>query len=100
VPCCALVPGPPPSFGCLFGHDDKRLAFFDDIAITPRGAKRGKLVRFSRRFLVWKCVARIARATHVSQIDWRRDLNDARISAVKSTGCSQAAKWVPLSTLL
>src|ERR1700720_117880 len=31
---------------------------------------------------------------------WRNDRNAARISAVKSPGCSQAAKWPPLSSLL
>src|SRR3977135_3193499 len=34
------------------------------------------------------------------QIDLRSDLNAARISAVKSSGCSQAAKWPPLGSLL
>ena len=34
------------------------------------------------------------------QIAWRSGLNDARNSAVKAAGCSQAAKWPPLSSLL
>ena len=32
--------------------------------------------------------------------DQRSDLNAARISLLKSSGCSQAAKWPPLSTSL
>jgi hypothetical protein len=32
--------------------------------------------------------------------DQRSDLNAARISSLKSCGCSQAAKWPPLSTSL
>jgi hypothetical protein len=31
-------------------------------------------------------------------LDYRRDLNAARTSCAKSAGCSQAAKWPPLST--
>ena len=32
--------------------------------------------------------------------EFRSDLNDARISSTKSCGCSHAAKWPPLSSLL
>src|SRR5262245_45935212 len=39
-------------------------------------------------------------ARSLSQINLRSDLNAARSSALNSSGCSQAAKWPPLSTSL
>ena len=33
-------------------------------------------------------------------LHYRNDFNPARISSIKSSGCSQAAKWPPLSSLL
>jgi hypothetical protein len=33
-------------------------------------------------------------------LNYRNDLNAARTSDAKMRGCSQAAKWPPLSTLL
>ena len=41
---------------------------------------------------------RLAISEHVLQVCWRKDLNAARTSAEKSSGCSQAAKCPPLST--
>jgi hypothetical protein len=37
---------------------------------------------------------------HLITVTYRRDRNAARSSSVKSCGCSQAAKWPPLSTSL
>ena len=44
--------------------------------------------------------ARAAHACSVCDVAHRSDLNAARISDTKSSGCSQAAKWPPLSSLL
>ena len=35
-----------------------------------------------------------------NMVIYRKDLNAARISAVNTSGSSQAAKWPPLSTWL
>ncbi|MBN8991151.1 MAG: TetR family transcriptional regulator [Rhizobiales bacterium] len=43
---------------------------------------------------------RAVSAPRLSQIDWRSDLNAARISETKNAGCSHAAKWPPLGSLL
>src|SRR5262245_16456102 len=55
-------------------------------------------------FRVWKlaflvlsaCILRAPRSYEA----WRNERNAARSSALKSSGCSQAAKWPPLSTSL
>ena len=44
--------------------------------------------------------ARARRAVRRLTLNYRKDLKDARISEVKAAGCSQAAKWQPLSSLL
>ena len=36
----------------------------------------------------------------ITESDYRSDLNDARRSDTRSSGCSHAAKWPPLSCLL
>lgn len=43
---------------------------------------------------------RAVSAPRLSQIDWRSDLNAARTSETKNAGCSHAAKWPPLGSLL
>ena len=44
--------------------------------------------------------AAISRGRPIPTPRYRSDLNAARSSAAKSCGCSHAAKWPPLSTLL
>ena len=42
----------------------------------------------------------VRRAIHRTALNYRSDLKLARISSTNSSGCSQAAKCVPLGSLL
>jgi hypothetical protein len=60
---------------------------------------------FSGRFMVHSSgfpgmTAPLQGAPGRSQFDCRSDLNAARISETKNAGCSHAAKWPPLESLL
>src|ERR1700680_652843 len=46
------------------------------------------------------CEAHARLEDRLFQLGLRSDLNAARISATNSSGCSQAAKWVPFGSLL